>query len=89
MCYRRGVVYDEPDRRIAARVVDVPFRVVRVGGVARSGQQEEWGVVVCAEGDVIHGPEEVAGAVYEEANIDGYCCGGGGGGCDGVEGCCF
>ncbi len=89
MCRRGGVLDDEADCRVAARVVDVPFGVVGIGCVSRFGQQEERGVVVCAEGDVIHGPEEVAGAVDRGADFEGYGCGGGGGGRDGVEGRCL
>ncbi len=87
---RRGGVLDhEANRRVAARVVDVPFGVVGIGCVSRFGEQEERGVVVCAEGDVVHGPEEVAGAVDRGADFEGYGCGGGGGRGDGVEGRCL
>ena len=48
----RGIVFDNETHggRIAG-VVDVPFWCVRVGCVADVCEQEQRGVVVCAEGD--------------------------------------
>ena len=58
-----------------AGVVDVPFWVggirVRVGRIACVCEEEDGRVVVCSEGDVVDGPEEVAGAVDEEADGEG------------------
>lgn len=89
MCGASGVLYDEADGGVSSRVVDVPLRVVGVGRVARFREEEERGIVVSAEGDVVDAPEEVAGAVDSDADGEGYGCGGVGSGGDGVEGGCF
>ena len=70
---------DEADGGRVAGVVDVPFWVVGVGCVAGVCEEEDGRVVVGAEGDAVDGPEEVAGAVYEGADCEGY-------GCDRVRG---
>jgi len=62
--YRRLVLYDDADAFVRAGVVDVPFWVVGVGVVAAFCEEEDGEVVVCAEGRVVDGPEEVSGFVY-------------------------
>ena len=83
-----GVDNDEADAAVAAGVVDVPFGAVGVGVVAGVGEEEDGGVVVAAVGFAVHGPEVVAGGVYDAADGDGYGCGGVGGGGDGEVGRC-
>lgn len=80
-----GVLYDEADSGVGAGIVYVPFGVEGVGGVSGFGKEEDWGVVVCTEGGIVHGPEEVAGCIDFGANFDGDGCRGGRGGGDGVE----
>lgn len=73
MRYGSGVFHDEAYRGSVTGVVDVPFWVggVEVGGCVGVCEEEDGRVVVCAEGDVVDGPEEVAGAVDEGADGEG------------------
>lgn len=73
MRYGRGVFHNEAYRGRVTRVVDVPFRIggIEVGGGVDVCEEEDGRVVVCAEGDVVDGPEEVAGAVDEGADVEG------------------
>ncbi len=84
---RRSVFDNQAHRGGIPRIVDVPFRVIGVGGVADVCEEEQGGVVVGAEGDAVDGPEEVAGAVDEVADCQGDGCGGVGGWGYGVDGC--
>ena len=50
------VVDDEAHGGVGAEVVDVPLRVVRVGGVALVGEEEDGIVEIGAEGLAVHVP---------------------------------
>lgn len=52
---------DDTDGGVGAEVVDIPLRVIGVVVHALVGEHQDWGVVVCAEGDAVHEEEEVAG----------------------------
>ena len=65
------VADDEADGVGGAEIVDVPVRVVGVGGVALVGEEEERVVVVGAEGGAVDGPDRVAGSVRGEVDLDG------------------
>lgn len=73
MCYGSGIFHNEADRGCITGIVDVPFRVggVEIGGCVGVCEEEDGRVVVCAEGDAVDGPEEVAGVVDEGADIEG------------------
>lgn len=72
--HKRIVEYDA-DRGIGAEVVDVPFGVVGVGIVALVGEEEDGVVVVSAERNTVHFPEEEECLVDKQRDIDG-CRGG-------------
>ena len=65
-----AVTDDEADGGVAAEVVDGPLWGVGVGGVSRGGEEEDGGVEVGAEGDVVHVPEIEAGGVRAEGNVE-------------------
>lgn len=65
-----AVADDEPDGGVAAKVVDGPLWGEGVGGVSRGGEEEDGGVEVGAEGDVVHVPEIEAGGVRAEGNVE-------------------
>ena len=60
----------EAHGRVGAEVVDVPFWGVGVRVVAHVGEKQDWLVVVCAEGGVVHCPEPVARFVLAEFDVD-------------------
>ena len=70
----KGVADNDADRGVCTEVVDVPLGVVRVRSVARVGKQENWMIIIGAEGRAVHPPERVVGGVPAEGDIDRFGC---------------
>lgn len=64
-----AVADDEADGGVAAEVVDGPLGGEGVGGVSCGGEEEDWGVEVGAERDVVHVPEVEACGVGAEGDV--------------------
>ena len=61
---------DQAHGGVVFEVVDVPFGVVGVGGVALVGEDEDRMVVVGTKGGVVHVEKVVAGGVLMKGNFD-------------------
>ena len=72
----RQVVHHKSNRGVASRIIYVPFGVVRVGGVSGVSEEEDGSVIVGAEGDIVHRPNEVVGVILGNIECEVYCCGG-------------
>ena len=75
------VLHDNADRVVVTEVVDVPLRVVGIRGIAQVCQEQNWVIVVTAEGHAVHLPEYIAGGIGTERDVNSLSgCGVAGGG---------
>lgn len=70
-----GVIDNNPNGGIGAEIVDIPFGIGGEGVIAGSGQKEDGVVVVCAEGDIVHGPKPVTRLILADVDVDFFGCG--------------
>lgn len=60
MAYRGRILHHQADGLVGAGIINIPLWVVGVAGVSGFGEEEQGGVIVCAEGGVVDCEEEVA-----------------------------
>lgn len=64
------IIDDNPDCSIAANIEYIPFGIKRIRVIARLCQEQEWIVVIAAEGGVVDSPNKVTSSI--DGNVHGH-----------------
>ena len=83
------VIKDQADTFVVAEIVDVPFRVIRIGVVFLVREEKERIVEVGAESLVVKEKDVMAGGVRFEIELKHLCDCRDGWRCNGIEGYCL
>lgn len=68
------IIDDKPNRLVGAEIVDVPFRVKRIGVIAFEGFQENGSVVVRTKALTVHPPQSIPREILVEINLNNLSC---------------
>jgi hypothetical protein len=55
---------------VGAKIVDIPLGTVRIGVVAKVGEEKDGLIVICPERTVVHCPDPVSGVVLSKLNVN-------------------
>lgn len=55
---------------VGSKVVDIPLGAVRVGVVAKVGEEKDGLIVICPERTFVHCPDPVSGVVLSELDVN-------------------